>query len=118
MMAFMMTSQEGRVARRRQHGGARLPVLLALMLVFGVGVLAYRHFFQRPGEAAINLIPSDALAVVTLDTTPSPEQVSVFRNITSALQAEHIDTLFDAQITRLLANSPIATQLRPTLANS
>jgi hypothetical protein len=114
----MIHSVKGRSARLRQRGGARLPALLALMLVFGAGVLAYQHFFQRPGEAAINLIPADALIVATLDTTPSPEQVPVFAGIRSALRNAHIDTRFDEQVTQLVAQSPIAAQLRPTLASS
>src|SRR5271154_3173636 len=92
-------------ANRRQRGGSRLSALLMLMLIGGVGVLAYRHFFQRPGEAAINLIPADALMVATLDTSPSPGQTLIFRRISDALHQEGIGPEFDRQVTSALSNS-------------
>jgi hypothetical protein len=100
------------------YGGSRLPALLALLVLGSGCVLAYRHFLQRQGEAAVNLIPADATFVVTLDLKPSPEQVPTFQRIQAALQREQLSTQFDRFMTQSLANSPLARDLHPYITTS
>lgn len=104
--------------KRNAYGGSRLPAIVALLLVVGGCVLAYRHFFQRAGEAAANLIPADALLIVTLDLKPSPQQAPTFQRIHDAMQRESIDGQFDQFITSMLSNSPVGKDLRPYVTTS
>jgi hypothetical protein len=93
-------------------------IVLAVFVLLAVGVLAYRILFTRPGEAAIQLIPQDALLVVTLDTTPSPQQVVTFKRISDAFKAEKLDAELDATLTSSFQNSPLAKEIRPYLGTS
>ncbi len=107
------------IARRSRHvGSSRWPLLLVLLLLIGGGVLAYRYLFNRPGEAAIQLIPGDAMAVLTLDTNPSPQQVITFKQIHDAIQSEHVDTQIDDLMTGMMQNSPVAKEIRPYVSNN
>lgn len=63
---------------------------LALALFLAVGGAAYKIFFQRTGEQAIQLIPSNAYLVVTLDTAPSPSQIGLWQRIQGALDREGV----------------------------
>jgi hypothetical protein len=105
-------------SRRLHAGGARFPALLVLLVLAAGGVLAYRTFFHRAGEAAIQLIPADAMLVATLDTTPSPQQVALFKRIDDAVQREKVDTHIDKLVTSSLTNSNLGKEIRPQLKNS
>jgi hypothetical protein len=100
------------------YGGSRLPALLVLLTLAGGCVLAYRHFFQRQGEAAVSLIPADATAVVTLDLKPSPQQVPTFERIQSAQQRENLGGQLDSLLSKAFSNSPIGSHLRPYVTTS
>lgn len=99
---------------KRHFGGARLSALLLLLGVAG-GLVAYRHFFNRAGEAAIQLIPADAMMVLTVDANPSPQQTITFKRIEDALKREQADVQFDKAITSVLQNSPVGKEIRPYL---
>ncbi|HZO91772.1 MAG TPA: DUF3352 domain-containing protein [Chthonomonadaceae bacterium] len=99
-------------------GDSRWPVLLILLLVIAGGIVAYRYFFNRLGEAAVQMIPGDAMRVVTLDTNASPQQVLVFRRIDDAFKREKVDTGFDDMVTSMMQNSPVAKEIRPLCAKS
>ncbi|HZT43994.1 MAG TPA: DUF3352 domain-containing protein [Chthonomonadaceae bacterium] len=103
--------------RKRRRGGSRIPVLLILLAAVGGGFAAYHYYFNRPGEAAIRLIPSDAMLVVTLDTSPSPQQVPVFERIHNALQREKLDTQADQLMTTAFENSTVGKEIRPVVRN-
>jgi hypothetical protein len=100
------------------YGGSRLTTLLLLLVITGSCVLAYRHFFQRQGEAAASLIPKDATMVTTVDLKPSPEQVATFTQIQDALRREHVSDQFDSMLTMMLSNSPVGKDLRPYVTTS
>lgn len=105
------------VRRKRHLGGSRVPALLLLLAAVGGGFAAYHYYFNRPGEAAIRLIPSDAMLVVTLDTSPSPQQVPVFQRIHDALQREKLDTQADQLMTTAFDNSTAGKEIRPMVRN-
>jgi hypothetical protein len=79
-----------------------MPVLVGLsvaLIVIVAAIIGYRHFFNRPGEKAVALIPADALLVATLDTNPSPTQLMTFQQIEKALKREGIDGSLDKWLT-------------------
>jgi hypothetical protein len=89
---------------------------LALLSV--LGFTAYKYFFDRPGEAAIALIPADADLVVTLDTNPSTQQLATFHKIATALKQEGILEKLDDTLTAVLNQNPVARRIRPYVAKS
>jgi hypothetical protein len=105
---------------RRFHRGAIKPVAIfaALIPVVGGGVLAYNIFFDRKGEAAIQLVPQDAWGVVTLDLTPSTEQIPTFKRILDAVKAEGLEAEADKAITKMMEDSPLMAEVRPHLDRS
>lgn len=106
------------IHRLRCFGGTRAAVLGAFLLIVGGGLLAYRHLFHHPGEAAIQLIPGDALMVWTLDTSPSQQQVAAFKRISDAIQREGLDTQMESLIGEMFEKSPIGKELRPYVMDS
>ena len=99
-------------------GGSKFGTLLVLTAMTAGGVYAYRNYFHRAGEDAVQLIPADALMVVTVDTMPSPGQTLTFKRIGDAIKAEHLDTQFEEALSRSLSNSPFARDLRPFASGS
>src|SRR6266550_1313263 len=67
-----------RVIRLRAAFAAGMLVLVL------AGAMAFRYLFYRPGESAIQMIPADAISVITIDLQPSPMQVPVFKRISDA----------------------------------
>lgn len=106
------------VSRCRRAAVKPFALLAALIPVAGGGVLAYNFFFARPGESAIQLLPQDALVVVTLDVTPSPEQASTFKRIQEAVEREGLMTHLDQAMTEAMDKSPALAELRPHLSDS
>ncbi len=72
-----------RSRKRKQIRNAA--ILGVAMLATFAGAYAYRTLFARPGEAALQLIPSDAILVVSVDISPSPTQALAFKHIDDAL---------------------------------
>lgn len=103
-----------RLARGKALGAAVLVVALLAVL----GFAAYRFFFNRPGEAAAMLIPSDADLVITLDTNPSERQVATFKKISDALEREGIAQNLDEMLKGFLEGKPIGQEIRPHLKRS
>jgi hypothetical protein len=107
----------------RRHLPLRLARGLAAMALISLiagGTLAWRYYFGRAGETAIQLIPADAALVVTLDTTPSAAQTPLFLRIKNALQTAHIDQEVDGAVKGLMQDesSPISASIRPYLTTS
>lgn len=96
----------------------RLVVAFGTMSMAVMAVAAWQYFANRPGEAAITYIPSDADVVVTVDLTPSPEQAATFAKIYTAIKREGLDSRFDQLATSALDSSPIAKQIRPHVSNN
>ena len=71
---------------------------LSAFVVAAGSMTAYRHYFRRPGELATNLIPADALAVVTLDTNPAPDQVALFKRIQDAMKSAGLSDQLDGAL--------------------
>ena len=84
-------------------------ILALTLLVCGAGagsVMAYRHYFRRPGEQAIAQIPADALLVVTLDTNPGPDQVLLFKRIQDAVKTSGLNANLDEIMKQMAAPPP------------
>src|SRR5262249_84654 len=82
---------------------------LALALFLLIGGAAYKIFFQRTGEQAIQLIPSNALVVITIDTAPSPQQIGLWQRIQGALDREGLSSKIDKAISSIPDQSWPAT---------
>jgi hypothetical protein len=96
---------------------ARLGWVMALLLVVGVTV-AYRWLFNRPGEYAVQLVPQNALMVLTVDLFPSPGQVPLYRRIDQAIKNEGLQDKIDGAVTEGLEKSPVGREIRPYVAKS
>ena len=110
--------RRARVYRGAHRGKTRFATLLVLTAMASGGVYAYRHFFHRGGEAATQLIPADALVVVTVDAVPSAGQIGVFKRIADACRTEHLDTALEDMIGRAQGSSPLARDMRPFAVGS
>ena len=99
-------------------GGTRFATLVVLVALAAGGVFAFRHFFHRGGEGAVQLIPADTLVVVTLDASPSPAQVPVFKHIMDTFKAEHLDAELEKAISNVQNSSPLARDVRPFVTGS
>lgn len=106
-----------RISRKRL-GAGKVAVLGSVVALGALAFGAYKLFFQRPGEAAIQLIPADAQFVVTLDTNPSEMQVATFDRIYAALKREGIAEKVDEGLTDLFSKSPVGKEIRPLVATS
>lgn len=84
----------------------------------GGGVYAYEHYFHRAGEEATQLIPAAAHMVITMDLTPSPNQVPTFKQIGDALEREGLAGRLDESVRRNLTDTLLAQDLRPYLTGS
>jgi hypothetical protein len=103
---------------RQRRANVRMPVIVGLCLLAITGLLACRFifsYFNRSGEQAINLIPSDALVVVTLDMRPSPKQLLTYRQIEKSLKDEHLDTQFNQWMNSNLGNDKSGKDLKKVL---
>ena len=88
---------QSKINPRRLRNTLAFVGLSAFVVVTG-SVTAYRHYFRRPGELATNLIPADALAVVTLDTNPAPDQVALFKRIQDAIKSAGLSDQLDSAL--------------------
>lgn len=55
--------------------------VLALAATATAGGIALNHLLDRPGETAMDMVPSNALAVIALDLVPAPDQIMAFKSI-------------------------------------
>jgi hypothetical protein len=101
-----------------RRAASRAPVLVILFLFIVGGAMAYRFFFKRPGEQAIQLIPGDAYIVVTLDTNPSPAQTPVFKRIHDAMEQEGLNKKLEDSVSDVVEKSPIVKEVRPYTSSS
>lgn len=110
-----------RVQSYRPRSGWRkgwLVLLGSLAILSVLGFTVYKIFFDRPGEAAISLIPSDADIVMTLDTNPSSRQIATFQKIADALKREGILEKVDDLLTMTLDQNPAVRQIRPKISKN
>ncbi len=68
---------------------------VAAVAVAAVGGVAVLQLLARSGEAAVRMIPADAVVAVTFDTAPSPAQVPLFNRIKSAFEDSGLEDLVD-----------------------
>lgn len=102
---------------RGRFGGVKL-ALLSLIGATVLGYAGYRIFFNRTGEAAVALIPSDANCVLTLDTHPSESQVAAFRKLSDALKREGLDSDLEGGVNDIVGKSGIAKDVRQYLTHN
>lgn len=106
-------------ARTTRAGGFRLgAALIGLVALVVLAYAAYKFLSNRAGEAAIQYIPADAMMVGTFDGTPSERQVLAFAKINQALNDEGIPDLMASQISKGLANNPLAKDLKPFISKN
>src|SRR4051794_38703699 len=107
--------------RRTASTGARGVArswMVALLCLLAAGA-AFHHFLaQRPGEAALRLIPRDALLAAALHTRPSPDQVTLFRRIHASMAREHASASLERAIVEATRDAPAAQEVRPYLDGS
>ncbi len=102
---------------RRLRAGLVLLGLSAFVIATG-SVTAYRHYFRRPGELAANFIPADALAVITLDTNPAPDQVALFKRISDTIQDAKLTDQMNAAYSSMAEKSTLLQEARPYLSEN
>ncbi len=100
----------------------RTPLKLAavgISLLAGLATtLAFRGFFDRPGEAAVGMMPADADAIVTVDLVPAPSQVVAFRNIEGALDRSGKESSLMTNLTSELGEPELGQAVGPYLGRS
>jgi hypothetical protein len=109
---------EPAITVRRRRGAAKAAAVVGVLAVLVGGALAFRYLFNRPGERAVNLVPANAVFVMTLDTTPSPGQAPTFLRIQKALEAEGVTKEAEGALTEAMDKSPVAKEVRPYLGHS
>lgn len=92
--------------------------IIALALVALVGAIGFRYLFNRPGEAAVQYIPKEAYAVITLDTNPSPAQVAAFAKFRQAISKHGLDKALESALSGAFNQLPLPSQLRPQLKDN
>ena len=102
---------------RRVRNGLALLGLSAFVVATG-SVTAYRHYFRRPGELAVNLIPADALAVITVDTNPAPDQVALFKRIQDTMKAAGLNDKLDEALGNMSDKSTLLRDARPYISDN
>ncbi|HLK60627.1 MAG TPA: DUF3352 domain-containing protein [Chthonomonadaceae bacterium] len=95
-----------------------LGVLVAVLVFFAAGLLAYRFLFHRAGEEATALIPSDAVLVATLDITPGPDQVILFNRIKKSMAQEKVTGLFQSWLASSKNGASFMDDIVPQLSTS
>lgn len=84
----------------------------AAVVVSLAGAYAFKTFFARPGEAAIRLIPADAVLVGSIDLVPSPQQALTFKSIEDALNRNGMSQIASGSFLDVLGQSPVEQQIR------
>jgi hypothetical protein len=105
---------------RHTRGGWVKGALLTFSLtgIAVVGYAGYKKFFSRPGESAIQQIPADVDMVVSLDTTPSPDQTEAFRQLGDAMKANGLDDEFTKGVDSMFGRTGLAPTVRQQLGTS
>ncbi|HET6387513.1 MAG TPA: DUF3352 domain-containing protein, partial [Armatimonadota bacterium] len=101
----------------RSYAGFVTAVAVLAALAAG-GTMAYHHFFQRAGEGAAQLIPSDADMVITVDTMPSVNQVALFSRIAAAVKREDLIGRWNDLTASAIHGSEAAKRVEPFLKGS
>jgi hypothetical protein len=76
--------------------------------------LLQQALFTRHGERALEYIPEGYKLVAFVDFTPTPTQISTFRQIDAAMGPDGMKGAIDS----FLAQSPVPEKVRSTLANN
>ncbi|MGV3618443.1 MAG: DUF3352 domain-containing protein [Fimbriimonas sp.] len=84
-------------APRLRRWGVRAAVGATLFASLA-GALAFRSLMARPGEAALRLVPANAVIVATLDLSPSASQVIAFKRIDDALARNGLNGFMESSL--------------------
>lgn len=96
---------------RKRRTITRIGLAFGAVAVIGTAV-AFNTIFARPGEDALQLVPSNALMVGSLDLSPSPTQALVFKKIDDALTRNGLDKKLDSALTDLVTQGSTADKIR------
>jgi hypothetical protein len=94
-----------------------LVVLGVGLAVSAIAFVGIRSFFNRPGESALTIVPSDALGVVVCDFQPGPEQLGAFRKLFSASDGADMQKSFDS-VSQMMGDSAWLKEAIPHLRHS
>lgn len=108
----------GNSIRSRNRRVAARVALSAGLLASIAGVYAFRSLTARPGEGALRLIPANALAVASIDLTPSASQTLAFKRIDDALSRNGMDGLQKSILDMFESGASGVDELRPLILRS
>jgi len=60
---------------------------LAFAATAAAGGVALNRLLDRPGESALAFVPANALAAISLDLVPAPDQVLAFKSINEMISS-------------------------------
>ncbi|AIE84931.1 DUF3352 domain-containing protein [Fimbriimonas ginsengisoli] len=103
---------------RMRRTGLRVAMGAGLLASLA-GVYAFRSLTARPGEGALRFVPADALAVVSIDLSPSASQTVAFKKIDDALARNGFDGMVEKSLIDIFdGGTPGADALRPLTTRS
>jgi hypothetical protein len=90
-------SPGGASVNSRNRGVFAPKILIPLLVAgaVGIGAVGVMSLLARRGEAAISMIPADALMAMSFDNTPSPSQVPLFNEIKAAMDDSGLNNFID-----------------------
>ncbi|MEM4408918.1 MAG: DUF3352 domain-containing protein, partial [Candidatus Caldarchaeum sp.] len=91
---------------------------LAITTVVAVAGVAVLNLFHRTGEAAVKLMPADAVLVVSFDNTPSPAQAVLFNRIGDAIKSSGMDRWIDDLLSQWDKGTGVLAELRSYVQGS
>ncbi len=105
---------------KRSHGLFAPKAFAGLALTAGVAVasIAVLNLFQREGEAAVKLVPADAMLVVSFDNTPSPAQAVLYNRIGDAVKSSGMDRWIDDLLSQWDQGTGALAELRSYVRGS
>lgn len=104
----------------KRRSGPRLALwLIAILALFGLGtVYGFSKVYERRGEAALALVPSNAATIAVIDLQPSFGQYLAFRKISQSLDAHGFSDKAAKGLDSLFKAIPESSQLKPYIRPS
>jgi len=100
--------------QNRRRSRIRRSIAMGVIVVATLGgAFAYKTLFARPGESALQYVPSDALLAVSIDLNPSPTQSLAFKHIDDALSRNGLDRFAENSFLDMVEKTPLNKELTP-----